>query len=307
MKLLTYEYRGLKRVGVYVGDKIAHLSRLAGVMGRAEADAPSMRALIGRWAELGPALHALLRDAEKKAAELAPILMDPAAVAFLPPIPDPPKNVMCLGLNYKEHEEEGTKAKEFSRAKIEVDHPIFFTKAASTLIGHEADIPKHSCSDHYDYEVELSVIIGDKGINIPEGRAYDHVFGYCCGNDISARDLQRRHKQIYKGKTLDGSGPMGPYIIPKEDFGDPMNVTVKSWVNGELRQNASTATMIHGIPKIISVLSEGLTLEPGDIIMTGTPAGVGYAMDTPSYLQVGDEVVVEVGGLGQLKNKLVAA
>ena len=100
---------------------------------------------------------------------------------------------------------------------------------------------------------------------------------------------------------------MGPYIIPKEDFGDPMNVTVKSWVNGELRQNASTATMIHGIPKIISVLSEGLTLEPGDIIMTGTPAGVGYAMDTPSYLQVGDEVVVEVGGLGQLKNKLVAA
>ena len=149
------------------------------------------------------------------------------------------------------------------------------------------------------------VIIGKRGKNIPKEKVYDHIFGYCCGNDISARDLQRRHKQIFKGKTLDGSCPLGPYIVPKEDYGDPMNMKIGSRVNGEGRQRSNTNMMIHDIPAMISALSEGFTLEPGDIFMTGTPSGVGYAREVPTFLQPGDVVEIEVEGLGVLRNPIV--
>ncbi|MEE9256506.1 MAG: fumarylacetoacetate hydrolase family protein [bacterium] len=307
LKLVTYDYRGVSRVGVYVGEKIAHLARLAGLMGRGGLNPSSMVELIENWEELGPRVRALVADAEKEAGDLAPILMDPEDISFLAPVPRPNKNILCMGLNYKDHVEEGLKASDVQTTRVELDQPIFFTKSPSTLIGHGAGIPRHNCSEKYDYEAEIAVIIGRRGMGIPKEKVYEHIFGYCCANDISARDIQRRHKQIFKGKTLDGSCPLGPYIVPREDYGDPMSKTVKSWVNGEPRQDSTTANMIHDIPAMIASLSEGFTLEPGDIFLTGTPSGVGYAREVPSFLQPGDVVEVEVEGLGRLRNPVVRA
>jgi 2-keto-4-pentenoate hydratase/2-oxohepta-3-ene-1,7-dioic acid hydratase in catechol pathway len=305
MRLLTYDYRGQRRVGIYVGEKIADLSRLTDTLDRPELARGSMRELIGHWGRLGSGFHGLQAEAEKRKDELSHILMAPDDVLFLPPIPDPSKNVIGLGLNYRSHVEEAIRAKAVPQSGAERVHPIFFSKAPSTLIGHKAGIPKHSCTQELDYEAELAVIIGRRGRDIPKEDVYDHIFGYCCANDISARDLQRRHKQIFKGKTLDGTCPLGPFIVPKEDYGDPMNVMVQCWVNGELRQRASTSLMIHDIPNMIAILSEGFTLEAGDIILTGTPSGVGYARETPTFLQVGDWVEVEVEGLGRLSNRVI--
>jgi 2-keto-4-pentenoate hydratase/2-oxohepta-3-ene-1,7-dioic acid hydratase in catechol pathway len=307
LKLVTYDYRGVSRVGVYVGEKIAHLPRLAGLMGRGGLNPSSMVALIEDWEELGPRVRALAADAEKEAEDLAPILMDQEDVSFMAPVPNPGRNVLCMGLNYTDHVNEGLNAKDVKTTKVEYDAPMFFTKAPSTLIGHGEGIPRHNCSEKYDYEAEIAVIIGTRGINIAPDKVYDHVFGYCCANDISARDIQRKHNQIFKGKTLDRSCPLGPFIVPKEDYGDPMKKTLKSWVNGEARQDSTTANMIYDIPAMLSSLSEGFTLEPGDIFLTGTPSGVGYAREVPSFLQPGDVVDVEVEGLGRLSNPVVEA
>lgn len=309
MRLLTYDYRGLRRVGVCVGEKVAHLSRIAGILGQPDLAVGSMRELIERWDKLGPRVRALVAEAEKRAKDkdIAPVLMDPESVTFLPPVPDPPKHVLCMGLNYKDHVEEGLKAKDVQTQAMGTDLPIFFTKAPATLIGHKAGIPKHACTEKLDYEAELVVIIGKRGRDIPEPRVNDHIFGYCCGNDISARDLQRAHKQIFKGKTLDGSCPLGPYIVPKEDVKDPANLRIRSFVNGEPRQDSNTNKMIHSVPAMLSSLSKGFTLEPGDLFMTGTPSGVGYARATPAFLKPGDVVEIEVEGLGKLVNPVVAA
>ena len=302
MKLLSYNYRGLERVGVYVGDRIVHLSRLAGILGKKELAFGSMIELINAWGMHGPAVHELIAQAEAKQRELAPVLMPPEEVHHISPIPHPPKHVLCMGLNYQDHVNEGLQARDVQTTKVELDHPIFFTKAQSTLIGHNEGIPAHKVTEKL---AEIAVIIGKKGKNIPPDEVYEHIFGYCCANDISARDIQRRHKQIFKGKTLDGTCPLGPYIVPKEGYSDPMNQTIKSWVNGEPRQDSNTNMMIHDIPSMISVLSEGFTLEPGDIFLTGTPSGVGYARETPSFLTPGDVVEVEIGGLGRLRNEII--
>jgi len=305
MRLVTYSHQGHPRVGIFVGEKIADLSRLTDILGRPELARGSMRELIRDWDRLGTGLHGLEAEAEKGKDKLPHILMAPDEVIFLPPIPNPSKNAIGLGLNYWGHVEEAIRVKAVPQSSAERVYPIFFTKAPSTLIGHGAGIPKHACTQELDYEAELAVIIGRRGRDIPKRDVYDHIFGYCCANDISARDLQRRHRQIFKGKTLDGTCPLGPFIVPKEDYGDPMSVMVQCWVNGELRQRASTSLMIHDIPSTIAILSEGFTLEAGDIILTGTPSGVGYAREKPAFLQVGDLIEVEVEGLGRLKNRVV--
>lgn len=305
MRLLTYEDLGVRRVGIYVGEKIADLTRVAAALGHPPLAVESMRDLIRDWDRIGRGLHKIEAEAERRADQLSSILIAPEDILFLPPVPDPPKNVMCIGLNYRDHAAEGVRQGAVPKSLAEHPHPIFFTKAPTALIGHGAGIPKHACTDQLDYEGELAVIIGRRGRDIPREKVYDYIFGYCCGNDVSARDLQGKHKQIFKGKSLDGSCPLGPFIVPREDYGDPMNVMVRTWVSGELRQSASTSLMIHDIPTMISVLSEGLTLEPGDIFLTGTPAGVGYARQPQSFLQVGDVVEVEVEGLGRLRNRVV--
>jgi len=223
-------------------------------------------------------------------------------IKMLAPIPTPRKNVFCVGRNYAEHITEGERAQ---NKKIGVtEHPVYFTKPCTAVIGPNASIPIFpGLSEAIDYEVELTVVIGTLGRNISKERAYDHVFGYTILNDISARDIQRRHGgQYFKGKAFDGSCPLGPWIVTADAVSNPQALAISSTVNGELRQNSTTASMIFDIPTLIASLSEGLTLEPGDLIGTGTPSGVGYAMDPPQFLKDGDSVVCEVAEIGQLEN-----
>jgi 2-keto-4-pentenoate hydratase/2-oxohepta-3-ene-1,7-dioic acid hydratase in catechol pathway len=184
------------------------------------------------------------------------------------------------------------------------DEPVYFTKPLTAVTGPDTDVPLFpSLSTKVDYEVELAVIIGAPGRNIAKDRAFDHVFGYTILNDITARDVQRRHGgQYFKGKALDGSCPMGPWIVTADDIADPHNLGIRCSVNGELRQNGNTQDMIFDIPTLIASLSQGLTLQPGDIIATGTPSGVGYAMEPPCFLTHGDRVVCEIEKIGALSN-----
>nr|WP_171239559.1 fumarylacetoacetate hydrolase family protein [Ruegeria sp. HKCCA5491] len=226
----------------------------------------------------------------------------PDDVPFLAPIPSPRKNVFCVGRNYAEHIAEGERAQ---NQKIGVtEHPVFFTKPPTSIVAPEADILIFpSVSQAIDYEVELAVVIGKPGRNIAKADAYDHVYGYTILNDITARDIQRRHGgQYFKGKGLDGSCPLGPCIVTADTISDPHALSIGLTVNGEQRQNGSTSDMIFDIPTLIASLSEGMTLEPGDVIATGTPSGVGYAMDPPQFLKDGDTVVCEISEIGTLRN-----
>jgi 2-keto-4-pentenoate hydratase/2-oxohepta-3-ene-1,7-dioic acid hydratase in catechol pathway len=228
----------------------------------------------------------------------------PSKVHLLAPLPHPVKNVFCVGRNYLEHIAEGERAQNL---KIGVtEHPVFFTKPPTAVVGPGADVPIFpKLSVNIDYEVELAVVIGKAGRNIQPAQAMEHIFGYTIVNDITARDVQRRHGgQYFKGKGLDGSCPMGPVIITADALGDPTRLGIRLSVNGEMRQNGKTSDMIFDIPTLIASLSEGMTLEPGDVLATGTPSGVGYAMDPPIFLKDGDVVVCEVDGIGQLENRM---
>ena len=187
--------------------------------------------------------------------------------------------------------------------------PVFFTKPPTAVIGPGAAVPIFPhLSTQIDYEVELAVVIGTAGRDIPPERALAHVFGYTIVNDITARDVQRRHGgQYFKGKGLDGSCPMGPWIVTADEIPDPAGLAIRSRVNGELRQDSTTAAMIFDIPTLIASLSAGLTLEPGDVLATGTPSGVGYAMDPPRFLADGDVVACEIEGIGVLENPVRVA
>jgi 2-keto-4-pentenoate hydratase/2-oxohepta-3-ene-1,7-dioic acid hydratase in catechol pathway len=224
-----------------------------------------------------------------------------ADVKLIAPIPHPRKNVFCVGRNYLEHVAEGYRAR---GADIKVpEFPQFFTKPATAIIGPGDDIPYDTeVTQKLDYEVELGVIIGKRGKNIPKDRALSHIFGYTIINDVTGRDLQRRHEQWFKGKGLDGSCPMGPHIVHASLLKNPQALNIKLRVNGEERQNSNTKMMIFDLPTIIESLSLGMTLEPGDVIATGTPSGVGFAMTPPGLLKGGDVVEAEVEGIGVLTN-----
>ena len=221
---------------------------------------------------------------------------------LMAPIPDPRKNIFCVGRNYAEHIAEGEKAQNIKVGVTE--HPVFFTKPPTSVVAPDGDVLIFpTVSQDIDYEVELAVIIGKPGRNIAKADAFDHVFGYTILNDITARDVQRRHGgQYFKGKGFDGSCPIGPWIVTKDAIKDPHDLSIRLSVNGQQRQNGKTADMIFDVPTLIASLSEGLTLEPGDIIATGTPSGVGYAMDPPQFLKAGDQVVCDVSQIGQLAN-----
>lgn len=254
-----------------------------------EADQATLQALVG-----------LIARAD--AGELAQACLDASDVTLLAPIPQPRKNVFCVGRNYAEHIAEGNRAQNITDGVS--PHPVFFTKPLTAVIGPGAAVPIFPhVSTNIDYEIELALIIGKAGRDIAEKDVYDHIFGYTILNDISARDVQRQHGgQYFKGKALDGSCPMGPYIVTADEIGDPQNLTVGLTVNGEQRQLGNTASMIFDIPALVASLSAGLTLEPGDIVATGTPSGVGYAMTPPQFLKDGDVVVCEIEGLGRLEN-----
>lgn len=231
-----------------------------------------------------------------------------SAVKIEAPIPRPARNVMCVGKNYHEHAREFTKSGFDSSASSVADAiptaPIIFTKVPECVIADGADIRYPAgVSDSLDYEAELAVIIGRGGRSISKAQAYGHVCGYTIVNDVTARDLQGRHKQWFLAKSLDTFCPMGPWLVTA-DAVDPANLGVKCWVNDELRQNANTRDLIFDIPTLIETISAGITLQPGDIIATGTPAGVGIGFAPPKFLQRGDRVTIEIEGLGRLSNKV---
>jgi len=219
----------------------------------------------------------------------------------LAPLPQPRRNIICLGKNYREHAEE--MAKKLGDGDAIPRHPIFFTKATTSVIGTDEPIPAHRhITTKLDYEAELAIIIGKGGRDISREQAMQHVFGYTAFNDVSARDLQSDHLQWYRGKSLDGFAPMGPVVVHRLVMPPPEAIEIRCWVNCEQRQLATLADLIFDIPGIIETLSAGATLLPGDIIATGTPAGVGMGFSPARYLQAGDEVAVEITGAGRLVN-----
>jgi 2-keto-4-pentenoate hydratase/2-oxohepta-3-ene-1,7-dioic acid hydratase in catechol pathway len=221
------------------------------------------------------------------------------------PLPLPRRNVWCVGRNYHAH------AKELSASVFKDNDanpeswPIVFTKVPECVVGPFDDVlVPVGVSDQIDYEAELAVVIGTGGKNIAKADALKHVFGYTVVNDVTARDVQMRHQQWDMGKSFDTFCPMGPWIVTADEF-DGTKTRVRCWVNGELRQDGPTENMIFDVPTLIETISRGITLYPGDVIATGTPAGVGMGMKPPRYLKSGDVVKVEIDGLGAIENKFV--
>ena len=229
-----------------------------------------------------------------------------ASVTLSAPIPELRRNVFCLGWNYADHSKEAAHLRG-KETKLP-ERPVFFTKVTTTVNGPFSDIPVDArVSEQNDWEVELGVIIGTGGKNIPRERALEHVFGYTVINDVSARDVQTAHgKQFFKGKSLDGYCPMGPCLVTRDEVSDPHALNLCCRVNGELKQEGNTRDLIFDIPAIIEWLSLGLTLLPGDVIATGTPSGVGFARTPPEYLWPGDVVECEVEGIGLIRNRVMA-
>jgi 2-keto-4-pentenoate hydratase/2-oxohepta-3-ene-1,7-dioic acid hydratase in catechol pathway len=221
-------------------------------------------------------------------------------INLLAPIPRTPKNVIAIGLNYKKHNEEFTGNNKTSQ------YPIVFSKAPTSIVGPECKVNSYpQYTESIDYEGELGVVIGKKGKDIAKEKAQDYIFGYTIINDISVRDRQKRTSQWFLGKSMDTHCPMGPYIIEEENVDWPVKLDLITKVNSEIRQKSNTNLLLFDIPTIISTVSEGLTLEPGDVIATGTCEGVGLGFDPPKYLKKGDIVEVEIEKLGTLKNPIV--
>jgi 2-keto-4-pentenoate hydratase/2-oxohepta-3-ene-1,7-dioic acid hydratase in catechol pathway len=215
----------------------------------------------------------------------------------------PKKNVFCVGRNYLEHAKEGARA--LGRELQLPEVPTFFSKAPTAIADPGADLLfDATLSKQYDWEAELAVVIGKRIKNATESNAMDAIFGYTCLNDITARDLQRAHLQWIKGKSLDNSCPMGPWIVDAAELGDPHRLQISLRINGEKKQDANTGQMIFRIPRLIAELSRGMTLEPGDVIATGTPDGVGFARTPPEFFRHGDVVEISIQKIGTLRNNV---
>jgi|SRR5271157_963800 len=222
---------------------------------------------------------------------------EPVRVKLLAPIPRPPK-VICIGLNYREHAAESRKAV--------ADVPTVFSKFSTAVIGPGEAIVLPRNSAKPDYEAELAVVVGKAGRHVPEDRWREHVFGYTMINDVSARDFQTATSQWIMGKTFDTFAPLGPAIVTADEIPDPQNLAISLLLSGEVMQNSNTREMIFPVPRLIAFLSSVFTLEPGDVIATGTPPGVGFARHPPRWLRPGDVVTVRVEGLGELTNPVIA-
>jgi 2-keto-4-pentenoate hydratase/2-oxohepta-3-ene-1,7-dioic acid hydratase in catechol pathway len=217
-------------------------------------------------------------------------------VQWGPCVPAPGK-IICVGLNYRKH------ADETGMPYPEV--PVLFSKFNNALNGHLQPIAAPDTTRELDYEAELCIVMGKRAKKVKQEEALQYVFGYCCANDVSARDLQMRTSQWLLGKTGDGFCPVGPYLVTSDEVGNPQNLSIKTTVNGEIRQNSNTADMIFTCAEIISYISNHFTLEPGDLILTGTPEGVAMGMENKPYLRAGDTVTVEIERLGALTNLIV--
>lgn len=253
-----------------------------------EATSPPADSATRRWRTLADPL-----TESASVTEGEPLPLD--QVALLAPVPSPGK-VICVGLNYRDHAAE-------TGAAIP-DEPILFPKWANSVIGPGAPVEIPAAASKVDYEAELAVIIGRRAREVSADRALDHVAGYACANDVSSRELQFRSSQWLLGKAIDSFLPLGPFLVTADEVPDPHKLPIRCLVNGEVRQDSSTEQMIFGVDELIAFISRTITLEPGDVIVTGTPSGVGMAHQPPCWLQPGDQVTVEIDGLGSLTNPI---
>jgi 2-keto-4-pentenoate hydratase/2-oxohepta-3-ene-1,7-dioic acid hydratase in catechol pathway len=291
MRLVTYTREGMLQ------QHVGALSEQGAVLDL-EAVEPMLKGQsMVMLAAAEPAMLARLREAAAKAPPVA-------GARLRAPIPRPPKNVFCVGKNYREHAKEFAGSGFDGGAKDVVPpHPVVFTKPHTAIIATgEPILSELDPTGGLDYEGELAVVIGHGGRGIAKAEALNHVFGYTIVNDVTARHLQKRHSQWILGKGLDSFCPMGPAILTADAVPDPTALVLTTWVNGEQRQQAPVAELIFDIPTLIEAISAAITLEPGDVIATGTPAGVGIGLNPPTFLKKGDVIRIEVSGIGVLEN-----
>jgi len=304
MKLLMFKDGSGRRLGVVRGDQldeVVDLSALTGALGSQELPA-DLIGLIDAGGETMNRVRELVSS--RKATGGPPVVRALKELTLLPPLDPPRGDVLAIGRNYEKH------AAESARAWGEqVKPPTVFTKAQTSVTGPFDDIvidPR--VSEKIDWEVELGVVIGRKGANIKADEAMNHVFGYTVINDVSARDIQNNWGgQFFKGKSLDASSPVGPWVVTADEIPDPQSLRVSLRVNGEVKQDGNTRDMIYPVSQLIVWLSVGMTLRPGSLIASGTPDGVGFARTPPEFLKPGDLMETEVEGIGQLRNRMVAA
>ncbi|MEN6567421.1 MAG: fumarylacetoacetate hydrolase family protein [Veillonellales bacterium] len=300
MHFVTFEFNGKRDIGILSPDKTAVIPLQAAerVYCKSAVLPDNMLDLIdGGEADLA-VVRKIIAGSDKNCPKIS--LRD---VHILAPIPRPRKNIFCIGKNYVEHALEFEKTKDVNLAVPKV--PMIFSKPPTCVVGSGAIVKNHKqITSQLDYEAELAVIIGRKTFRAAKAEAYDAVFGYTIMNDVSARDLQKAHSQWIMGKGPDTFAPLGPCIVHKSDIPNPHDLAIKSFINGEIRQNANTKNMVFDIPTLIATISSVITLEPGDIIATGTPAGVGAGFNPPKFLQPGDEMRLEIEKIGVLVNQI---
>jgi 2-keto-4-pentenoate hydratase/2-oxohepta-3-ene-1,7-dioic acid hydratase in catechol pathway len=296
MKLVTYHKKEGYGLGAVAGEYVIDLTKETGTC--------CMLSLL----DMGYEGMTKARKAVEKAEERINVgnvdeLLKLDGLKLAAPIPRSRKNIVCLGLNYAEHVKEGGSDRDLP------PHPIFFTKPTTTITGPTDPVLYHNSTERLDYEVELAFVIGKKGKDIAKDDAFSHIAGFMVMQDISARTLQRQHLQWYRGKSQDTFAPMGPFLVTSDEVGDPGKLDIWCKVNGVMRQNANTEDLIFDIPTIISTLSDGITLEVGDIFATGTPSGVGAAYvknGVSGLLKVGDVIESGIQNIGTMRNVVVS-
>jgi 2-keto-4-pentenoate hydratase/2-oxohepta-3-ene-1,7-dioic acid hydratase in catechol pathway len=299
MILLTIRDGDNPRLGVKTTRGVIDVAAAHAALGHNQGDGrlpQTVEAAIAGGEAARSALADLVARAEAADATGSPWLLDEESLTLGPSVPNPGK-IVCVGLNYRKHAEE-------TGAAIPTT-PVLFSKFLNTVAAPDEDVPLTDAATQYDYEVELAVIMGETAKSVSTADALNAVFGYSTANDLSARDLQTRTSQWLLGKTMDKFMPIGPYLVTADEVGDPQKLAIRTWLNGELRQNSNTDDMIFPVAELIAYISRHFTLEPGDVIITGTPEGVILGMAEKRWMVPGDVVEVEVDGLGKLRNRMV--
>ncbi|MEG0075484.1 MAG: fumarylacetoacetate hydrolase family protein [Eubacterium sp.] len=296
MYFATYQYASFSEAGIITADRkrIVPVSTIGKVLGLKLSEKMIDFIKI--------ADEALIAQIKTAMAENPNMGISLNSIKLLAPIPKPERNIFCIGKNYAEHVQE---IKNIPNIGGIPESPIYFSKLSSSVTGPDSTVLSHAnATKQIDYEAELAIIIGKQGSDIKKEDAEDYIFGYTVANDITARDLQKKHSQWYKGKSLDTFCPLGPVITYKDALPLPFDLGIRCRVNNEIRQESMTSHMIFDVPSIINDLSQGVTLYPGDIILTGTPSGVGFAQSPPSFLKHGDVVEAEIDQIGTLRNTI---
>lgn len=293
MELLTFRDGDDLRLGVRTERGVIDVNAAQAALGGGSAP-DSIDAVIAGGDTATSALRDLVSRAEGQSGDW---LRDEASLTFGPSVPNPGK-IICVGLNYRKHAEE-------SGAAIP-ESPVLFSKFNNTVASHNEEVPLTGAATQYDYEVELGVVMGKPAKDVSQADALGTVFGYTTANDVSARELQTRTSQWLLGKTMDKFMPIGPYLVTADQVPDPQALQLRTWLNGDLRQDSNTQDMIFPVAELVSYISQHFSLEPGDVIITGTPAGVILGLPEKNWMVPGDVVEVEVEGLGKLSNRMVA-